>query len=179
MGSALLDSMFQGLTQHFARKVVVKVKKESSKSDKKKPAKPEVLDGKLQQNMNIALSRVSKIPMTAIADAIQRMDLSGLGDTAATQDMVRLFLSLDCYDGTAAKKMTVRPVLHGGCLCRLCADAPCGCHLVRLLDWIQPSWTWPNHTCITSYVESVASVASWSASRSWVRCRVFALRGAP
>ena len=69
---------------------------------------PQVLDGKLRQNMNIALNRVSRIPMTAIADGIQRLDMSGLGDAATTQDMVRLFLSLDCYEKELLDKMRVR-----------------------------------------------------------------------
>ena len=72
------------------------------------PLQPQVLDGKLRQNMNIALNRVSRIPMTAIADGIQRLDMSGLGDAATTQDMVRLFLSLDCYETELLDKMRVR-----------------------------------------------------------------------
>ena len=136
--------------------------------------------------MNIALNRVSRIPMTAIADGIQRLDMSGLGDTATTQDMVRLFLSLDCYETELLDKMRVRvcvvvfvftvwplACVHSTCLTVFCVW--CGSCVVwvvcvsgvgRRPGWTLLRWTWQSRTCSTSHAVSAGSRASSSALTS-------------
>lgn len=137
-------------------------------------AQPQVLDGKLHQNMNIALNRVSRIPMTSIANAIQNLDMSSLGDTETTRDMVRLFLTLDCYDGTAAKNMAVRQtrmLQRPGR--RACVHACLASRVLRFVcrirDSILPTWTSRSSLCTMLCVVLGGCKASWSASSSCVR----------